>query len=127
MSEPVKKTLNDWRDAVHANAAAHGWWVKVNDTVPSKLLLVHSEISEAAEELRKARPCPHGAADADYDDLRKIERWEGKPEGFAVELADALIRILDICGRLGIDIESVVQMKHEFNVSRPVRHGGKLV
>lgn len=118
--------LNDWRDLVHSNATEKGWWSKVNDTIPMKLLLVNSEVAEATEELRKARPCPYGAADADYDDLRAIRVWEGKPDGFPVEIADTIIRCLDLCGRLGIDIETVVRQKHDYNTTRAQRHGGKL-
>ena len=48
-----------------------------------------------------------------------------KPEGVAVELADAIIRILDYCAFAGIDIEKALEIKHEYNKSRPYRHGGK--
>jgi hypothetical protein len=50
-----------------------------------------------------------------------------KPEGIAVELADCIIRILDWCGREGIDIDAIIRQKHEYNKSRPFRHGGKLL
>ena len=48
-----------------------------------------------------------------------------KPEGVAVELADCVIRILDYCGHAGIDIEEAIRIKHEYNKTRPYRHGGK--
>ena len=48
-----------------------------------------------------------------------------KPEGVAVELADCMIRILDYCGHAGIDIEEAIRIKHEYNKTRPYRHGGK--
>jgi NTP pyrophosphatase (non-canonical NTP hydrolase) len=52
---------------------------------------------------------------------------ERKPTGFGVELADAVIRILDICGIYGIDLEKVLMEKMEFNKTRSYRHGGKTV
>lgn len=48
---------------------------------------------------------------------------DGKPEGIAVELADAVIRIADLCGALGIDLEEVIAKKMGYNESRPYRHG----
>lgn len=41
------------------------------------------------------------------------------------ELADILIRVLDNAERLGVDINRAVQLKHQFNKTRPNRHGGK--
>lgn len=46
-------------------------------------------------------------------------------EGIAAELADVIIRVLDYCAYAGIDIENVLEVKHEYNKSRPYRHGGK--
>jgi NTP pyrophosphatase (non-canonical NTP hydrolase) len=49
----------------------------------------------------------------------------GKPEGVPSELADVVIRGLDLCGHLGIDLESAIELKHRYNQSRPFRHGNK--
>lgn len=81
--------------------------------VASKLALIHAEVSEALEELRD-RPC------------ELATRLEGtKPEGFETELADIVIRALDLAGSLGLDLQSAIERKHAFNASRPHRHGGK--
>ena len=40
-------------------------------------------------------------------------------------MADCIIRILDWCGKEGIDLDRIISMKHEYNKSRPYRHGGK--
>ena len=46
-----------------------------------------------------------------------------KPEGVAVELADAVIRIADLCGHLGIDLDAVIAEKMAYNADRPYKHG----
>lgn len=46
-----------------------------------------------------------------------------KPEGVAVELADAVIRIADLCGHLGIDLDAVIAEKMAYNAGRPYKHG----
>ena len=72
--------------------------------IPAILALIHSEVSEALEAFRK-----------------------GDKENFNEELADVLIRLLDLTGGLGIDIEKEVRKKLEFNKTRGYRHGGKIV
>ena len=42
-----------------------------------------------------------------------------------MELADAIIRIADMCGAYGLDLEEALTKKMEYNKSRPYRHGGK--
>lgn len=44
----------------------------------------------------------------------------------AVEYADALIRILHWFGYHGLDPDSFVARKIEYNQTRPYRHGGKV-
>lgn len=48
-----------------------------------------------------------------------------KPEGVAVELCDAVMRIMDFLAFMGVDIEAVLMAKHEYNKGREYRHGGK--
>lgn len=110
---------------VHDLACEKGWWdgydrddqgrlILSTDQVISKIALIHAELSEAVEEARKS------------PNYSEIYYDSSKPEGFAVELADALIRILDLFGALGIDASEIVRIKHEYNRTRPHRHGGKL-
>lgn len=115
----MAKTLRMRMDEVHANAVAHGWW---DDTtsfddrlakIPEKILLVHCELSEAIEEYRK------GNIQLYFD--------KEKPEGVFVELADAIIRILDLAGSCGVDIEHLLEIKHQYNTKRPYRHGNKTI
>ena len=62
--------------------------------------------------------------------MREILRQPGtadKPEGIPAELADVILRILDMCGQYGIDISSALAEKHEYNKTRPYKHGGKVI
>ena len=102
--------LNEFATEVHKNAVEHGWW-EDDRGFGEVIALCHSELSEALEEYRNGKPFV-------YDQ-------DGKPEGIAVELADCIIRILDYCGMHDIDIEAILMDKHEYNKSRPYKHGGK--
>jgi hypothetical protein len=48
-----------------------------------------------------------------------------KPEGFGIEIVDALIRCLDLLHALGYSTEELMRMKHTYNETRPYRHGNK--
>lgn len=96
----------------HLIAKDKGWWDNPRGMVEC-IALMHCELSEAIEELRK------NEAPAMY--------WEGeKPEGWAVELADCVIRIMDACEHYGVNLEDLITMKMRYNETRPYKHGKKL-
>lgn len=101
--------LNEWAKEIHNNAVRHGWW-EGERPFSEVVALCHSELSEALEEDRKTDP-------------KMVYVSGGKPEGKAVEMADCLIRILDWFGTEELDAEGIVEMKHNFNLSRPYKHG----
>jgi NTP pyrophosphatase (non-canonical NTP hydrolase) len=44
---------------------------------------------------------------------------------FEDEIADTVIRLLDLSEGLGIDIEKHIRLKLEYNKTRPHKHGKK--
>ena len=70
--------------------------------VPAFLGLIHSEVSEALEAFRRA-------------DLFNFQE----------ELADIIIRTLDLGYGLAMDMDATVAKKMEENKTRPYTHGGK--
>lgn len=98
----------------HGTAVSKGWWSRPeDDNVPTKLALCHSELSEALEEYRYGR------------DPAEIIVDNGKPVGFAIEIADAVIRMADFCGRWNIPLEEALRVKLAYNRTRGDRHGNK--
>src|ERR1043166_9078684 len=77
-------------------------YAKLSRNVGELLCLVHSEISEALEGHRKS------LMDDKLPHRTMIE----------VELADAVIRIFDMCAGLGLDLEGAYQEKMAFNAKR---------
>lgn len=102
--------LNELMHDIHANAAAHGWWDTPRSAAEIRAL-IHSEWSESLEEDRAGRPgvwyacmdeysmCHQGCTH--YDEGPDCPDRASKPEGWAVELIDGVIRILDYLGWCG--------------------------
>ena len=112
----TKLAVSELQDLVHCRNQVAGWWTDLNTgeslkskageppkrNVPEMLCLVHSEVSEAMEGYRK------NLMDDKLPHRSMLE----------VELADAVIRILDMCGGLGLDLEGAIFEKLEYNANR---------
>jgi NTP pyrophosphatase (non-canonical NTP hydrolase) len=94
---------------IHANAKAHGFWTgdPLDRNVGEMIALIHSELSEALEGHRK------NAAD---DHLPEFD-------SLTVELADAVIRILDLAAGRQLNFAEALLSKMRFNLGRPHKHG----
>lgn len=98
------KTMAEWAKEIHENAVAHGWWEE-DRTISEICALIHSELSEALEEARAERPMMYVMDEYNGEYIQNPKYFGAKkPEGIAVELADAVIRVLDwmaYCGKEG--------------------------
>lgn len=194
---------NKFKKEVHQNAKDHGWWDDPR-SIDEIICLIHSEWSEALEEYRCNKPIVYcNQSDASNAacvtagqhicaTVCGFRNGDAKPEGFATEIVDGMIRILDYFGHEGygmrydaehsashcetvpalictlhsmcadawhgikiykddgelrslnvlemafwtayawldshdVDVDLIMQKKHEFNKSRPYKHGGKKI
>lgn len=82
---------------------------------PAYLDLAHSELTEALEAYR----------DRVWSDTRHDADPPDKPVGVGPELADVIIRVLDMCDIWGIDIEYEIDRVLKYGWTRPYQHGGR--
>lgn len=108
----------------HENAVKHGFW-EPPLSFGTAIALINSELSEALEEEREGNP-DIWFKEVNGFKVSDLNEWRGeKPEGVTVELADAVIRIADLCGHLEIDLEEVIETKTAYNEGHPYKHGKK--
>ena len=118
-------TINKMVKVSHQIAKNKGWWDKKSFNFGEKLALIHSEISECLEEHRVRKPALYYRCTRGGISLLPGHDIDPKPEGALIELADAVIRIGDLCGKMGWDLEKAIMLKTRYNLTRPHRHGGK--
>jgi len=99
--EGTVRSIKDWQRVITDWAIKKGFrWTKKD--AETMLLRIHSEVSEASEAIR----------DNDF-------------EGFAEELADIFIRLVNLCEVQGVNLEEEVITKYNKNLGRPYLHGRK--
>ncbi len=87
---------------IHELAVSKGWYDTARN-VPELLCLIHSEVSEALEAYRH------------NDD-----------DNMGEELADIVIRVMDMAEYYNIDLAEQIIKKHNHNKTREYRHGNKV-
>lgn len=130
-------TLNELRDSIHRNAVEHGFYdeeLKPHSEavhqafVAQRIALIHSELSETLEAIRKGKYASSSAMEMSIGvgalDFDRVFEQDIK-DSVEDEIADALIRILDLCGAEGIDIDQFVRWKMRYNGNRKYKHGKK--
>lgn len=116
-------TLNEIAKAVHDLAWEKGWHSEEETRdafIERACNNLHDEISELHEAWR------NNEIDLPCDKAEKMIMAGLQPlTCLEEEMADIIIRVLDNCKKLGVDIQRAVETKHKFNSTRPIRHGGK--
>lgn len=104
----MKKEINRLVDVCYGNALKAGWHTDLETgeltdrNKPEMMMLIVSEIAEAMEGERK------NLMDEHLPDRKMVE----------VEMADAVIRIADYCGRWGLNLGGAIMEKLEYNKTR---------
>ena len=92
-------TLKEITEMIMLQAKEKGFGTRPEEiSVPEKMALIHSEVSEAYEAYR------HNDFDSD--------------DGFNVELGDIVTRVLHLAGAMGVDIEKEILRKLNSNKTR---------
>jgi len=123
--------LNKLSKEIYEGNKRRGFDVK-EENIGQTLMLIVSELSEALEADRKNKRAQFKRYEnilsqkdqyKDYGDfMSQIFELHIK-DTFEDEIADALIRLLDLCGALEIDIERNVELKLQYNKTRIYKHG----
>jgi NTP pyrophosphatase (non-canonical NTP hydrolase) len=113
----VGKVLDDLADSITEICEDKGFWDEEGNAlvIPSKLALIHDEVSEALKVHREYYD------DAVPDSISGMTPMQ--EDDFAEELADIIIRTLDLAGFYELEIGDALVNKIEKNRSRPSMHG----
>lgn len=130
--------INKLSVEIHENAKNKGFFDEPKN-IGEMLCLIHSEVSEAMEADRK----DHYARDMGERMTQITESYNGDvsqeqkdddfkrvftdriKNSFEDELADVMIRVMDLAGFKGIDLEYHIKMKMRYNALREHKHGKK--
>ena len=117
MTREQVDAINDVASAMYAIAASKGFHdgderFGVPRDFGAWCANLHGEVSELWEAYRRNHL--QGQCDKPIDLTCADE-----------ELADIVIRAMDTAAALGVNLGRAIQVKDEYNKSRPFRHGGK--
>ena len=117
----ASSNLNNLAEQIFNSNLEVGWWNEEETTklqeeyrqgnkfskdsallIASKIALIHSEVSEALEGMRKGL----------HDDHLSHR------SGLEVELADTIIRIFDLAGAIDLDLDGANREKYAYNMER---------
>jgi len=139
------KGINELSTEIYENAKSKGFHDDdYKKNIGEMLCLIHSEVSEALEADRKDRftktlsikdgvsedsKIPMSGAGwalskSDNEEFKKEFTYYVK-DTFEDELADIMIRVMDLAAFKGIDLEAHIKAKMRYNSLREYKHGKK--
>lgn len=128
------KNLTEWSKEIHKANCEKGFYDDPKN-IGEILMLIVSEVSEALESHRKGISAEKNLSDV-HTTLKTIINHQNdfqfkenfKPlikDTFEDEIADTMIRCMDLCGYLNIDIQNHIEAKLRYNKTREYKHGKK--
>ena len=135
----LSNALNDLARLTSEMSKSKGFW-QGEPNLAEKVALIHSEASELLEAYRKNPKADCGKMFPDtYSNAEQGLTFSGgkfsheavkvdpaRPIGLTLEeeeLADIIIRVLDLSGHRGVNIGRAVLVKMQYNQTRPHKHG----
>jgi NTP pyrophosphatase (non-canonical NTP hydrolase) len=112
----------------HEGAKKKGFWNKQRN-IGEALMLVTSELGEAIDAHQKGKFFDRSNTDLKIllnninEESFKRRFKENVKDTFEDELADAVIRLFDLAGGMGVDLEKHILCKLRYNSTRPNLHG----
>lgn len=125
--------INELAKQIHANAVEKGFFEKEKN-IGEMLCLIHSEVSEALEADRKDKYYKgsvyavigeNGFPAPNDEQYKRLFDSCGIKSSFEDELADIMIRVMDLAAFKGIDLEAHIKAKMRYNSLREKYHGKK--
>lgn len=129
----IQPKLNNFCKEVYEANKLKGFDV-AKENIGQTLMLVVSELSEALEAHRKDKSanihffdidCSMGCDVMTFKERFKKSFEQNIKDTFEDEVADAFIRLFDLCGALHVDIDFHIEKKREYNRLREYKHGKK--
>lgn len=104
-------SLRDWQEELWKTNTEKGWNELTRSPLENHALIV-TEIAEATESVRNGE--------------EGIFIKDGKPEGEFIEIGDVIIRCFNYLTQNGQDVETILELKNNYNKTRERLHGKRM-